>query len=216
MNVRSVLACAAAGIALLAFGATNAAADSLSTESLEATPGTVRAGDTVTLSGTCDYPGFTVPAPTESGALVPTQLTGTKDAAGVWHVTGTTTVRAHVTPGNWSVLFECAPGDVAVAPLTVVAGKQAAPQATPQITPQITPHATSQATEKVAVRATQQPVRQVAKEPAKEQVAVGSKRAAEVAAPAESTVNAYLLGVGAAALLAAGGLGVWAYRKRAR
>src|ERR1044072_2233772 len=133
MNVRPVFACAAAGIALLTFGATNATADELSVETLEISPGEVRVGDTVTLSGTCDYPDFTLPAPTESAALVPTPLTGEKDAAGVWHITGTTTVKENVTPGSWSVLFECAPGDVAVASFTVVAGTPA-PQPTQQPT----------------------------------------------------------------------------------
>lgn len=196
MNVRPVFACAAAGIALLTFGATNAAADDLSVETLEISPGEVRVGDTVTLSGTCDYADLTVPAPTESGALVPTTLTGEKDTAGVWHITGTTTVKENVKPGNWSVLFECAPGDVAVAQFTVVADTPA-----PQPAPQPTSRPTPQPTE----------------EPATEQVAVKPKGAADTGAlEEESTDNTALLGVGAAALLAVGGAGVWAYRKRAR
>jgi hypothetical protein len=201
MNARSVFACAAAGIALMTLGATNAAADDLSVETLEVTPGVVGAGDTVTLSGTCDYPGFTVPAPTESGALVPTTLTGTKDASGVWHVTGTTTVRQGVVPGGWSVLFECAPGDVAVANFTVVAETRPAPLPTPRSTPQ--PAA--------------KPVQQVAEELPKAEVPVTPKERARTAASEEPTDStALLVGVGAAALLAAGGLGVWGYRKRTR
>ena len=197
MNVRLVFACAAAGIALMTFGAANAAADALSVETLEASPDQVRAGDTVTLSGTCDYADFTVPAPTESGALVPTTLTGEKDASGVWHVTGRTTVRENVRPGQWSVLFECAPGDVAVANFTVVAGTQPTQQPTQQ--------------------PTEEPVQQAADEPAKGQVPVKPKGAAETGALEEPTDNTsvLLLGVGVAALLAAGGIGVWVYRKRA-
>jgi len=191
MNVRPVFACAAAGIALLTFGATNAAADDLSTETLEVSPGEVRPGDTVTLSGTCGYADFTVPAPTESGALVPTTLTGEKDTAGVWHITGTTTVKENVKPGKWSVLFECAPGDVGVGEFTVVA-ETPAPQPAPQPT-----------------SPTQQPT--------EEQVAVKPQGAAETGALEEEPAdNTALLGVGAAALLAAGGVGVWTYRKRAR
>ncbi len=180
----------------MTFGAANAAADDFSVETLDVAPDKVQAGDTVTLSGTCDYPGFTTPAPTESGALVPTELTGEKDAAGVWHVTGTTTVRESVTPGKWSVLFGCAPGDVAVANFTVVAETRPAPQ----------PTETS----------TDKPVQRTAEEPVKEQVPVKPKGAAETGALEESTDNTPLLGVGVAVLFAAGGIGVSIYRRRAR
>lgn len=122
MKARFVFACVAAGFALTTFGATNAAADANS--SFSASPGEVRPGDTITLSGTCDHPDFAVPTPTESYTLHPTDLTGEQDESGVWHVSGTTTVKDNAQPGPGSVLFQCAPGDVAVAEFTIVGDEE--------------------------------------------------------------------------------------------
>jgi hypothetical protein len=123
MKIRLVSACAATGIALMAFGATTASAEDANS-SFDISPGAVLPGDSVSLSATCDHPDFTAPAWVESGALVPTQLTGQRGPDGVWRMTGTTTVAADVTPGPWSAMFQCGPGgDVAVAEFTVEAAK---------------------------------------------------------------------------------------------
>ncbi len=103
---------------MMGFGATNAAADSIS--SFQASPGEVSPGGTISLAGTCDHPDFTVPAYTESYTLTPTALTGEQDASGVWHLSGTTTVKDNAQPGMGSALFQCGPRDVAVAEFTIL------------------------------------------------------------------------------------------------
>ena len=90
----------------MAFGATNAAAESVG-GTFDISPDVVVPGDSVTLSATCDSPDFTAPAPVESGALTPVELTGEKDGAGVWHLTGKTTVRPDAASGTWSAMFQC-------------------------------------------------------------------------------------------------------------
>jgi hypothetical protein len=124
MKVRLVFACAATGIALMAFGATTASAEPGS-GTFKISPGVVRPGDSVSLSATCDYSKFTAPAQIESGALVTTNLTGEKGKDGVWRLTGKTTVRPDVAPGAWSALFQCGPnGGVVVADFKVEAAAE--------------------------------------------------------------------------------------------
>ena len=274
MKVWPVFTCAAASIAMLSFGATNAVAENVSNESLEAAPTEVGPGDTITLTGTCDYPEFTAPAPTESYFLEPTNLTGEKDDNGVWHLSGTTTVKDDAKPGKGSVLFECAPGDVGVAEFTILPA-EAEPYAAigiqdREIRPgqEVLVVASCQDPEFVSskiespvltapdlVRENGEPAnktlsalgrisvdakpgtypisfhcvdRKISGEftvlgadpaqanPAKPQVPVKPKGAAETGSieePADG--SAVLIGVGAAALFAAGGAGVWAHRRRA-
>ena len=113
MKARFVLACAVSGVALTAFGAGTAAAEG-DGGALSVSPGVIVLGDTVTLTGTCADPGFTAPAPVESGALAPVALTGEKDENGVWQLTAETTARTDVTPGPWSAMFQCGADDVVV------------------------------------------------------------------------------------------------------
>jgi hypothetical protein len=111
MKTRLVFACAASGIALMAFGATTASAEGAN-GSFAISPDVVKVGDSVTLSATCDQPDLTVPVPVESGALDPTDLAGEKGADGVWALRGRTTVKAGVDPGGWSAAFKCGDEDV--------------------------------------------------------------------------------------------------------
>jgi hypothetical protein len=124
MKARFISACAATGIALTAFGATTATAEGAN-GTFEISPGVVRSGDSVNLSATCNDPDFTVPAPIESGALVPAALTGKKGGDGVWRLTGTTRVRPDLAPGPYSALFQCgAVGNVVVAGFQVMAAEK--------------------------------------------------------------------------------------------
>lgn len=268
MKARFVFACAAVGVALLPFGATNAAAEANS--SFGASPGTVRPGDTITLSGTCDHPDFAVPAPTESYTLDPTNLTGEKDEAGVWHVSGTTTVKEDAAAGKGSVLFSCAPGDVAVAEFTIVADEEpevhyaaigidddeikagqevrvaancqdpefvnstiespvlTAPDIARKNGADVTAPMFSAGRIAADARPGTYPIsftcvdRKVSGEftvsgaaPKKAQVPVKPKGAADTGALEESPDHAVVTGAGAAALLVAGGTGVWLHRRRA-
>lgn len=113
MKARFVLACAAASLALMAIGANHAQAEG-DAGTLSISPGVIVLGDSVTLIGTCADPGFTVPAPVESGALHPVDLTGEKDENGVWQLIAETTARTDVTPGPWSAMFQCGTDDVVV------------------------------------------------------------------------------------------------------
>jgi hypothetical protein len=112
MKARFVLACAASGLALTAIGAGSASAEGEA--SLRISPSAIVQGDTVTLTATCADPGFTAPAPVESGALLPVDLTGEKDENGVWQLTAETTARKFITPGPSSAMFRCGADDVVV------------------------------------------------------------------------------------------------------
>lgn len=120
MNTRLVFACAATGIAMAAFvsPATASAAEEPGTFGIS--PNVVEPGDTVQISATCSDPGFTLPAVFESYSLVPPVTTGTVGEEGVWHVTGTTTVKEDAIAGEATVFFECGPdGNVIIAHLTI-------------------------------------------------------------------------------------------------
>jgi hypothetical protein len=275
MKARSVFACAATGIALMAFGATTAAAET-ATGTLEISPDVVMPGDSVSISATCDDPGFTLPAGIESGALDSNGLTGEKGADGVWRLTGTATVKPDVAPGAWSALFQCGPnGEVWVADFEVAdsgeepyaaigidddvirAGQEVRVAASCQdpnfvsskiVSPVLTaPDFTRAKGEpldgvlfsegKISADANPgtYPIsficvdREVTGEftvvaadakPAavKAQVPVKPKGAADTGSLEQPAANndALLIGAGAAALLAAGGAGVWAHRRRQR
>lgn len=119
MKARFVLACAAAGFALMGFGATTASAEA-DYGTFDISPDVALPGDELTLTATCDHPGFTAPAAIESGALASDGLTGEQDENGVWQLTGTATVLPDVEPGQWSALFQCGPeGNVVVAQFEV-------------------------------------------------------------------------------------------------
>lgn len=277
MKARFVFACAAAGIGLMAFGATTASAEG-DVGTFEISPGVVRQGDSVQLSATCADADMTVPAPIESGALVPTQMTGQQGEDGVWHLTGTTTVTWGVKPGNWSALFECGPG-VVVADFVVEPGGEAPYAAigidddvitpgqevrvaascqdpgfvrsgvfSPAVTAPDLVREEGDAVDSVLfsmgrIAADAKPgtypisflcvdrevtgeftvVAGDAKKPApvQAQVPVKPKGPADtgslpVAAPGADDSGALVIGAGAAALVAAGGVGVWAYRRHRR
>lgn len=110
MKARFVLACAAAGFGVMAAGAGTASAEGDAWLSIS--PSTIMQGDTVTLTAVCADPGFTAPAPVESGTLAPVELTGEKDENGVWQLTARTEVRTDVKPGPWSAMFQCGSDDV--------------------------------------------------------------------------------------------------------
>lgn len=279
MKARSVFACAATGIALLAFGATNAAAESAN-DTFEISPGTVRAGDSVSLSATCDAPDFTAPATIESGALVTTDLTGKKGDDGVWQLTGTTTVQPDAVPGAWSAMFQCGtdfviaefrvePTEIPLAGIEItdntirpgqevkVVGTCEDPRFTSSkiVSPVVTaPDFVREESDSVTtalfspgrIAADAKPGtypisftcvdREITAEftvvagkknpaPVTAQVPVKPKGAADagsldqpaaVAGDSTDSSSALLIGVGATALLAAGGAGVWAYRRRQR
>lgn len=282
MKARLVFACAAAGIGLMAFGATTASAEEGPRGTFEVSPGVVKPGDSVSLSATCDYADLTVPAPIESGALVPIDMTGEKGADGVWHLTGKTTVKTDVVPGDWSAILQCGGDDeYVVADFTVEPGGEPAYAAigidddvikpgqevrvsascqdarfvsskvvSPVVTAPDLVRDEGDAVDSVLfsmgkVAADTKPGtypisftcvdREVSgeftvvagdtkkPEPVQAQVPVKPKGPADtgsleqpVAAPAADDSDALLIGAGAAALLAAGGAGVWAYRRHRR
>lgn len=273
MKARFVSACAATGIALMAFGATTASAEDANS-SFDISPGVVLPGGSVSLSGTCDHPDFTAPAWVESGALVPTQLAGQRGPDGVWRLTGRTTVEADVIPGPWSAMFQCGPGgDVAVAEFTIgvaeepyaavgidddeirpgqevrvaascqdprfVSSKIVSPVVTaPDFVREEGKPADSVLFSMGMIAADAKPGtypisftcvdRKITGEftvvgdptpaPVKAQIPVKPKGAADTGSLARPAVedgpDVLLIGAGAAALLAAGGAGVWAHRRR--
>lgn len=113
MNARFVFACAAAGLAMVGFAGPAGATPTSVTEepgTLEISPAVVKPGEKVTLTATCSDPDFVLSRGfVESYYLVPTQATGAKDADGVWHLTGTTTVKEDAEPGQGSAAFPCGP-----------------------------------------------------------------------------------------------------------
>lgn len=111
MKARFVFACAAAGIAMTAFGTTTASADESFTGTLEFSSDVARPGDSVDIFGTCDDPAFTS-APVLSDILDASDLTRTGDGNGGFLLWSVGTVKAAATPEWWPVSFMC--GDTLV------------------------------------------------------------------------------------------------------
>lgn len=104
MKVRSIFACAAAGIAMTAIGMGTASAEGVN-GTLQIVPTLARAGQSVTLNATCD-------ADTFSGAESyvfesATEFSGDRDDAGVFHLTATAKIKSDAAAGAHTALFAC-------------------------------------------------------------------------------------------------------------
>jgi hypothetical protein len=133
MKARFVFACAAAGIAMSALGATPASADEEFFGTIGFSSDWARRGETVEIFGTCNDPNFTT-AQLSSDAFEPAELTGTADGHGGFTVHGTARVRAAVAPEWWPVSFMC--GDMLVLGRFKVAGFIGLPKAEVTVDPQ--------------------------------------------------------------------------------
>lgn len=107
MNARFVFACAAAGIAMTAFGATTASADEATfTGNLGFFADAARPGDEIEFFGGCDDQNF-VSATLVSDVLVAGEAFGTDDSDGGWKFTGVATILDDAKPGSHPVSFQC-------------------------------------------------------------------------------------------------------------
>ena len=107
MNARFVFACAAAGIAMTAFGATTASADEAAgTANLGFFDNPARPGQEVGFFGGCSAEDF-VSAKLVSDALVADEVFGTDDGEGGWKFQGVGTVPEDTKPGEYPVSYQC-------------------------------------------------------------------------------------------------------------
>lgn len=107
MNARLVFACAAAGIAMTAFGATTASAEEETfTGSLGFFDDAAKPGGQIEFFGSCDDPDF-VSAKLASDVLAADEVFGTDDGNGAWKLNGLATVLDDAKPGSYPVSFQC-------------------------------------------------------------------------------------------------------------
>ncbi|MCE7005852.1 hypothetical protein LWC34_23920 [Kibdelosporangium philippinense] len=151
-----------------------------------------KAGDKISVIGTCDDPKFTT-AKVDSTVLEPFEVSLKDDGKGGKALTGATTVKKDAKPGTYPVTYQC--GTVRVASkLTIVTDEKTKPTAT--------------ATKPAPVK------------PREAQVAVKPKGSAntgdgsEAAAQQDSGSDAGMYVLGGAGLLAAGGAGAYFLRRR--
>jgi hypothetical protein len=105
MRARFVLACAATGVAALAFTGTAASADQFS-GSIGFSSDVVEPGYEIDITGTCTDPNFTT-APIDSDILEPVRISGREDGNGGKVLSAHTKVKRDAVPGGWPVSFTC-------------------------------------------------------------------------------------------------------------
>jgi hypothetical protein len=108
LKTKLILACAAAGVAVSAFGSTPAIADEAPMGTISFLPGAAGPGETVQIGGRCNDPKFTT-ARVTSPILDAPDIYGRDTGAGYPELISVAKVKNNTKPGKYKVSYKCGP-----------------------------------------------------------------------------------------------------------